>query len=83
MTYIADKRLCLDADGKIVDCESTDARSLLVGEGGSLPDEEARKYGLVAGQEPTAESEPPADQEPDAKAQAPAANKARIAAENK
>lgn len=75
--YTSDKRVCLDASGNVVDCDSEAAATLLVGQGGQLSDEDARKYGLVADQEPAA------DQEPDAKAQAPAANKARTPAENK
>lgn len=59
--YVSDKRLCLDADGKVVDCESTEARELLVGEGGELPEDRARELGLLS----------------ELKAQAPGANKAR------
>ncbi len=67
MTYTADKRLCIDAEGKVVDCESEQAARLLVGQGGTLTDVEAEKYGLTA----------------EAKAQAPAANKARTPDANK
>lgn len=68
MTYTADKRICVDAAGKVVDCESEQAARLLVGQGGTLTDAQAERYGL---------------NKPEAKAQAPAANKARAAAENK
>jgi hypothetical protein len=70
--YQSDKRLCLDsAREKIVDCDSSDAAFLLVAEGGEIPDEEARKYGLVGGIESKAVAEPPAN-----KAVKGAANKA-------
>lgn len=47
MTYISDKRLCLDAAGKVVDCDAIEARELLIGEGGEMTDEQAAKYGLT------------------------------------
>lgn len=43
---IADKRYCLDKAGQVVDCESDAAASLLVGEGGSMTEADAKKYGL-------------------------------------
>lgn len=63
--YTSDKRRCLDAAGNVVDCESTEARELLVGAGGELPEDRARELGLIK------------DAEPDAKEQAKAPNKAR------
>lgn len=46
MAYTSDKRLYLDADGNVVEDEAT-AVSLLVGEGGTMSDEDAVKYGLT------------------------------------
>lgn len=46
MTYTSDKRLYLDENGKVVE-EIQGSGSLLVGEGGELPDEVAEKYGLT------------------------------------
>ena len=63
MTYTADKRICVDADGQVVDCDSQAAARLLVGQGGTLTDAEAERYGLKA-QTPAAN-----------KARAPEANK--------
>lgn len=47
MTYTADRRICVDAAGNVVDCESDQAARLLVGQGGTLTDAEAEKYGLT------------------------------------
>lgn len=65
--YKVDRRLCLDAAGKVVDCESTEARELLAIAGDELTDERARDLGLVD----------------DPKARGQAANKARASAEDK
>lgn len=54
MNYVSDKRLCLDAAGKVVDCDSIEARELLVGEGGEMPEERARELGLIKAQAPAA-----------------------------
>lgn len=63
MTYISDKRLCVNQDStKIVDCDSPDAAYLLVGEGGELTDEQAKKYGLGASKAKAKEEEAPAEE---------------------
>lgn len=63
MTYTSDKRLCLSADGKVVDCDSPQAASVLVGEGGTLSDEDAKKYGLVAAAAKKVQAEPEAPEQ--------------------
>ena len=45
MEYISKKRLYLDAEGKVTEDELKGV-SLLVGEGGTLDEPEAKKYGL-------------------------------------
>lgn len=47
MAYIAEKRLWLDATGKVVQDGDEAAAVLLVGEGGQLSDADANKYGLT------------------------------------
>lgn len=58
MTYVADKRLYLNADRTRAVEEGPEASFLLVAEGGSLPDEEAEKYGLTGEKKAQAEPEP-------------------------
>ena len=49
MSWTAPRRLYLTADhSRVVDGESAEAAFLLVGEGGQIPLEEARQYGLLA-----------------------------------
>ena len=54
--YISDKRIYLDKEGKATDDDSKGV-SLLVGEGGSIDSDTAKKYGLgndtVVTEEPT------------------------------
>jgi hypothetical protein len=50
MVYVSDRRLYRTLDDEIVEEGHPDAAFLLVPEGGQLPDEEARKYGLEARQ---------------------------------
>lgn len=67
--YVADRRLYLDKDGKVVEEGDPNKVSLLVGAGGMIPEEQARALGLL--------------EEKKAKA-APAKNKAKASApENK
>lgn len=47
MPFTSDKRLYLDAEGNVVEEGNAAAVSLLVGEGGQLDDETAKKYGLT------------------------------------
>ena len=54
--YISKKRLYLDAEGKPTE-DDTKAVTLLVGEGGSLPQEEAEKLGLTKSDASTDTSE--------------------------
>lgn len=65
--YVSDKRLFLDAAGNVVD-ETSDARvSLLVGEGNSIPMEDAIRYGLVNAEgQPQELPQAPAEAESDA-----------------
>jgi hypothetical protein len=63
--YIADRRLYLDKDGKVVEDGDPTKVSLLVGAGGMIPEEQARALGLL--------------EEKKAKAD-PAENKARASA---
>jgi hypothetical protein len=81
MPYTAEERLYLDADGNVVKEGDPKAATLLVGAGGQLSDEDARRYGLVQREKPAEDAEQPATDE---KAQtAPRPNKARTAGENK
>lgn len=48
--YVSDKRLYRTLDDRVVSEGDPDAAFLLVGEGGMLSDEDARKYGLSADQ---------------------------------
>ena len=45
--YIADRRIYLDRDGKVVEENDPAKHSLLVGEGGTLPEARARDLGLI------------------------------------
>lgn len=59
--YVSPRRLCLTADGEIVDCADPRAATLLVGEGCELPWDVAERYGLVAGGDdapPSGENQP-------------------------
>lgn len=53
--YVADRRLYLDKDGKVVEDDDPAKVSLLVGAGGTLPEEQARALGLL---DEKAKSEP-------------------------
>ena len=65
MPYTSDKRIWVNEDKSAVAEEgSAEARFLLVGEGGTVPDDVAKQYGLGQGQaDKGAKSEPtgPAD----------------------
>jgi hypothetical protein len=45
--YVSDRRLYLDKDGNVVEHNDVNKLTLLVAEGGSLSQEDARKYGLI------------------------------------
>jgi hypothetical protein len=45
-SYTADRRLYTDADGNVVEADDPNRQTLLVAAGGSLPIEEATRYGL-------------------------------------
>ena len=45
--YTADRRLSLDASGNVVEADDPSRVTLLVAKGGTLPMEDARRYGLV------------------------------------
>ena len=73
--YIADRRLYLDKNGKVVEANDPTRAVLLVGAGGTLPEARARELGLVAVPAPVEDEKAKAD---------PPATKARKAApENK
>lgn len=48
MPFTSDRRLYLDANDKVVEEGDESAVSLLVGEGGQVDDETAKRYGLKA-----------------------------------
>ena len=48
--FVSNKRLYLDKDGKVVEADDPNRHSLLIRAGGSLPYEEAQKYGLIEGE---------------------------------
>ena len=52
--YISDKRIYIDKDGKATDDDSKGV-SLLVGEGGSIDEDTAKKYGLTGSKTVTEE----------------------------
>jgi hypothetical protein len=70
--YTSDRRLYLNAEGKVVEADDPTRVSLLVNAGGTIPMADAEKYGLT---NPIA----PAP----AKARAPEANKAKTPEANK
>ena len=76
MPFKSDKRLYVNADrSKIVEEDSPEAAYLLVGAGGQVSDEDAKKYGLKASR--SAENKK-ADDEPESKQVAePPQNKAQ------
>jgi hypothetical protein len=59
MPYTSDKRLYLTEDGQVVEEGDPRAAILLVGEGGQLSDEDARRYGLTEKTEAKAKAAPP------------------------
>lgn len=72
MPFRSDKRLYVNADkSKVVEEDSPEAAFLLVGEGGTVSDEDAKKYGLKAPQRTEVtevESESKQEPEPENKA---------------
>jgi hypothetical protein len=83
-TWKSDRRLYLAEDGQTV-VEEGDPRAatLLVGEGGELSAEDAKRYGVTLKAVKDATAEPVATDEDEAKAAEPVANKARAPRENK
>lgn len=45
--YVADRRLYLDKDGNVVEAKDPKKTTLLVAQGNTLPEEVARKHGLI------------------------------------
>lgn len=78
MPFTSDRRLFLDADGNVVEEGDPRAATLLVGAGGQLSDEEARRYGLGQGADPDAPTQAGSPKKAE-----PPANKARRPAEDK
>jgi hypothetical protein len=66
--YTADRRLYLNAEGKVVEADDPTRASLLVGQGGTLPLDQAQRLGLVDAEEKAAKA-------PANKAKAPVDNK--------
>lgn len=60
MAHKSDRRLYLDAEGKVVEADDPSRAQLLVSKGGEIPMEDARRYGLVgdAQEAPTAPQQP-------------------------
>lgn len=84
MTYISDKRLCVNADkSAIVDCESPEAAYQLAPEGGEVSAADVKKYGLNAKAEAKAEADDKADAPEEKAVEAPAENKAKTGAAKK
>jgi hypothetical protein len=67
--YVADRRLYLDKDGKVVEADDPTRQSLLISSGGTMPEADARRLGLMDVDEPKAAKAP--------------ANKAKAAPSNK
>lgn len=72
--YVSPARICVTADGALVDEDDQRAVRLLVAAGGELPVEEARRYGLVE-DAPEPEEETPDPDAPSAPAQPKAPRK--------
>lgn len=64
--YTADRRLYLDKDGKVVEADDPTRTRLLVAAGGTMPLEDAERYGLIGDKAKAPEAN---------KAAAPKANK--------
>jgi hypothetical protein len=76
MPYTADERLYLDANGNVVKEGDPNAATLLVGVGGQLSDEDARRYGLASKAKTEPAEEKSVNEPRPNKAKAPAENKA-------
>lgn len=61
MAYLADRRLYVTEDGRMVEAGDPDARWLLVGAGSELSDAVAAKYGLTLSAVIEPESKPEAE----------------------
>lgn len=70
MSFISEKRLYRTADDRVVEEGDPAAAFLLVGEGGTLDDETARRYGLIAESKEPAKTKAPADNKAVSKAPA-------------
>jgi hypothetical protein len=76
-TWIADRRLYLDKDGKVVESDDPTRATLLVPAGGSIPRARARSLGLIVEEQ----APPPEIVAPSEKTPKP--NKAKTPGENK
>lgn len=78
MAHKSDRRLYLNAEGKVVDEGDPSRVTLLVGKGGEIPMEEARRYGLVGGAQeaPTAPPQPQRTNDPALEVARPSATRA-------
>lgn len=58
--FTANRRIYLDKDRKVVEADNPARATLLIAEGQSMPDAEAREYGLIGGDAAEAEGDGPA-----------------------
>lgn len=66
MAHKSDRRLYLDAEGKVVEADDPSRAQLLVSKGGEIPMEDARRYGLLDPPKPVApEPTPPTAEDSD------------------
>lgn len=59
--YVSPRRLYLDRDGKVVEADDPARVQLLVKAGGTLPEDEAQRYGLIEAPEEKAITKPKAN----------------------
>lgn len=78
--WTADRRLYLNAEGKVVEADDPTRQSLLVAQGGTIPLADAERLGIVTVTPAQITTVAPAGGE---KAKAAPANKAKTAPENK
>lgn len=57
--WVADRRYCRTPSGEIVPDTHPEARTVIIGQGGEMPEHEARKLGLLKDSESKAILEPP------------------------
>lgn len=80
---VADKRLYLTEDDRLVEEGHPDARWLWCTPGMQVPREQAERYGLTGGPDDAGKDEEPDEAPEQPKARRPAANKARTPSRDK